>query len=304
MQESIENHKKDYSPKHHLEKELTFSSMQEIFLKDEVQEMNEDALLEKDYSRVYSKEFIKECEEKVLKAESEYVILNKITDLKYEVKDEQINTSESKKLSEYLEALFYKKLGGKDGWIPNAIVWKTSKYDDYINGIDFIVETEDKEFALATDLTFSHSKGLLKKLDRIKHNINGNTLPSVIFYERTETTVAKPMPLVTMAVEYNKTVKALKLWADGQGDLLNNHPTKAKTMLELEAQLEAFAIYAKSVGRRNIAASYNDMLSKIQTMMVNYEETIKKYKEQIDDDTAYKTIMKFCEDLKKEAEKV
>mgnify|MGYP001548442417 CR=1 FL=1 len=46
------------------------------------------------------------------------------------------------------------------------------------------------------------------------------------------------------------------------------------------------------------------MLSKIQLMIINYENNIKKYREQIDDDEAYKSIMKFCGDLKKESEEI
>jgi hypothetical protein len=304
MKNSMENNNKEYTAKSYLEKEQLFSPEQEKFLEKEILKMNEDALQEDDYSKIYSKGFIERCKNDVLKSEDYHELSDKIKDLKSEVDENPAITREHRKVSNYLEALFYKKLGGENGWIPNSIVWKTSKYDDYINGVDFVVEAQDREFALATDLTFSHSKGLLKKLARIKHNINGNTLPSVTFYERTEETIAKPMPVVTMAVEYEKTAKALKLWADGQENLLDNHPMKAKTMLELEAQLESFAIYAKSIGRRNIASAYNDMLSKIQLLIINYENTIKKYREQIDDDKAYKTIMKFCEDLKKEAEKI
>jgi hypothetical protein len=304
MGNPFENNKIKYTEKNYVEKPQYFMLEQEKFLDSEVAEMNEDALLEEDYKKIYSKDFIEESKNKVLQIENKHKIENKIKDKRSEVEENFFITTEYKKTSDYLEALFYKKLGGKNGWIPDAIVWKTSKYDDYVNGIDFVVETNDKEFALATDITFSHSKNLIHKLDRTKQFINRGKLPVLAFYERVEGTVNKPIPYVTIAVEHDKIVKALKIWADGQGDMLENHPLKAKTMLELEAQLESFAIYAKAVNKRNIASAYNDMLAKIQLLIVNHEDTIKKYRNLIDDDEAYKTIIKFCDELKKEAEQI
>lgn len=292
---------KEYTPKNYVENKQYFTSTQEKFLKSEVMKMERDALEEENYTHVYSADFIKECNEKILDREKAFATSEKIKGLKSEVQENPTITKEYREISSYLETLFYNKLGGKNGWIPDALVWKTSKYDDYINGVDFIVETNDKEFALATDLTFSHTKNLESKLSRIKHSIKRGTVPEVTFYERVETKVAKPIPHVIIAVEHEKVIKALKLWADGQGDLLDNHSLKAKTLLEIEAQLEAFATYAKAIGKRNIASAYNDMLAKIQLLIINHEEVIKMYKEKIDNDLAYKTIQKFCEELEKEA---
>jgi hypothetical protein len=295
MKESFPAQKSQESP--------AFSREEIAFLDNELQIMKDGALLEDDFrGKEFSDEFIDACKKDVEKIKEKFERANKISELKSQIEENFGLSKEYRKASEYLEALFYNKLGGKDGWIPNAIVWKTSEYDDYVNGIDFIVESEDRELALGTDVTFSHSTALTHKLEKIKKEIDAGELPQLTFYDQIKVN-ERPLPHAVIAVEREKVIKALKLWADSDnneifGNLLRNHPLRAKTMLELEMQLESFAAYAKSIGRRDIAASYNELLSQIQLLIIDHEETIKNYRALIDDDMAYQTIFSFCENLK------
>lgn len=286
-----------------------FSPKEIGFLENEVALMKEGALLGEDFrGKEYSDEFIDFCNRRTEKLKQKFEKKNKISEMKSEIEENYGLSKEYRKASEYLEALFYNKLGGKDGWIPNALVWKTSEYDDYVNGIDFVIETEDRELALGTDITFSHSAELLNKLNKIKKEIDAGELPQLVFYDPLKKD-RRSLPRAVIAVERNKVIKALKLWADSEKNesfekLLKNHPLRAKTMLELEMQLEAFAFYAKSIGNREIAAAYNDLLSQIQLLIIDHEETIKQYKNLIDDDSAYQTIASFCQNLNSTKEKV
>ncbi|HWC57575.1 MAG TPA: hypothetical protein VG621_01310 [Candidatus Paceibacterota bacterium] len=281
----------------------TFSKREIEFLDNEVQTMKKGALIEDDFrGKEFSDEFVDQCKKEVEKIKEGFEKDNKISEMKSEIEENFALSKEYRQASEYLEALFYNKLGGRDGWIPNALVWKTSEYDDYVNGIDFVVESEDRELALGTDVTFSHSRALVSKLNRIKKQIDTGELPQLTFYDPVKMT-DRPLPRAVIAVEREKIIKALKLWADSEHNegfehLLRNHPLRAKTMLELEMQLESFAVYAKNIGRREIASSYNDLLSQIQLLIIDHEETIKNYRELIDDDLAYQTIASFCESLK------
>ena len=54
MKNPMENNKNEYVPKSYIEKQEYFTPEQEKFLNDEVREMNEDALLEDDYTKIYS----------------------------------------------------------------------------------------------------------------------------------------------------------------------------------------------------------------------------------------------------------
>lgn len=280
-----------------------FSQEDIKFLEQKVEDMKDGALLEEDFEgRQYDSNFISQCKERVSGLKDAFEKSNKISELKSETQENFKLSKEYRKISEYLEALFYEKLGGKDGWIPDAIVWKTSEYDDYVNGIDFVVETKDKNLALATDITFSQNKSLEGKLNKIKANIDSGTLPNLTFYDSNDPD-KRPMPRVVIAVEREKVVKVLKLWSDTENNetfekLLNRHPLRAKTMLELEMQLESFAVYAKNVGHREIASAYNDLLAQVQLLIVDYEDTIKQYRNLIDDDSAYQTIVAYCEKLK------
>lgn len=291
----------------HTQKEHTtkqeFSPDQIKFLHTKVSDMKDDALLEEDFlDNPYPQEFITYAEEKVSEIESFFEKSDRVTNLKSEVEENSSLSKEHREHGEYLEALFYNKIGGEHGWIPNSLVWKTSKYDDYVNGIDFIVETQNREFTLAADITFSHTQSLEKKLSRIQEKIQKGELPEITFYQSTNTEQKAILPHVILAVEKDKIVGALKMWADGDNTVLDNHPIKAKTLLEIEAQLEAFAMYAKYLEKRDIASAYNDMLAQIQKLIVSEKEVIAKYKQIIETDKSYQAVMHYCKNLKAQIE--
>lgn len=275
---------------------------QEFFLNKELEKMENDTLLEEDFRGKIDDKIIDQCLLEVEKYEKSIIQNNKIEELKDKIEDREDRSPEYRKVSGYLEALFYNKLGGEKGWIPGAVVWKSSRYDD-LKGIDFIVENKKREFSLEIDVTFSHNKGLMYKLDRLKYKIEKGEFTHPIFYEP-ENEREGIMPQVIIAVEREKIIKALKLWSDGQGDLLSEHPIMVKTMLEIEAQLEAFAFFAKANNKRIMAASCNDVLAQIQRLIISHNDIKEKYSNLIEEDEAYKTIMSFCHSLKAEAAKM
>ena len=77
-----------------------------------------------------------------------------------------------------------------------------------------------------------------------------------------------------------------------------------KSLLEIEAQLEAFALCARANNKRIIAASCNDMLAQIQRLIISHNDIKEKYRNIIEEDEAYKTIMSFCYALKMESNKI
>jgi hypothetical protein len=166
-----------------------------------------------------------------------------------------------------------------------------------------MIENKKKEFSLKMDVTFSNNKGLIMKLDGLKHEVEVGKFTQPIFYESENENIGY-MPKVIIAVERGNIIKTLKLWADGQGDLLREHPVMVKTLLEIEAQLEAFSLYAKANNKRKIAASCNDVLAQIQRLIIEHEDIKEKYRNIIEEDEAYKTIISFCDKLKNEANRM
>lgn len=290
-----------HKPKEHATKQ-EFSREQIEFLQKKVGEMKDDALLEEDFEDLYDTNFILDAQKKVSEAKSFFEKNDRISNLKSEVEDNAALSKEYREIGEYLEALFYNKIGGEHGWIPNSLVWKTSEYDDYINGVDFIIETQNREFSLATDITFSHTKSLEKKLNRIQQRIRDGELPEITFYDSTHTEGQMLIPHVIFAVEKDQIAGTLRMWADGDDTVLDNHPIKAKILLEVEAQLEAFAMYAKKLEKRDISSAYNDMLSQIQKLIISEEQTIQKYKHKIENDRSYQLITNYCNTLKSQLE--
>lgn len=291
-------------PENNLERNKDFSLEQELFLDNEFKKMNNDALLEEDFRGKIDDSIIDRCLLEIEEYEKRFAQKNKIQELKGKVENRNDRSPEHHKVSGYLEALFYNKLGGENGWIPGATVWKASRYDD-IKGTDFIVENKRREFSLEVDVTFSHKTGLLSKLNELKRMVGTGKLNQPIFYESdSDNKNERIIPRVVIAVEREKIIKALKLWADGHGDLLKEHPIMVKTLLEIEAQLEAFALCAKANNNRIISASCNDMLAQIQRLIIDLDDVKEKYKSIIEEDEAYQTIMSFCYSLKTESIKM
>lgn len=201
--------------------------------------------------------------------------------------------------AQYLEALFYEKLGGPQGWIPNALVYKTSEFDDIENGVDFVVELEEDHFGVAIDVTLSRKeKVILDKLKRTKKLIDSNKLAEVKYYERPGDAEIGAVPLAVIALDYDHAVQALKFWADGDDDLLSKHPTRVKAWLETGAQFEAYAMYATHKGNEVIAEAYDRAAQMMNTIIEKHQDVVERYRSLIEKDEAYQTIISFCDDLK------
>ena len=197
--------------KNNVEKHKDFSVTQELFLNKELEKMNNDALLEEDFRGKIDDAIIDKCLLEVEKYKKIFIQNNKIQELKDKVEGRDDRSPEHNKVSGYLEALFYNKLGGEKGWIPGAVVWKSALSDD-IRGIDFIVENKKREFSLNIDVTFSHNKGLIDKLNNLKYKIERGEITQPIFYEsENEDESEKIIPQVIIAVEREKMRSESKL---------------------------------------------------------------------------------------------
>lgn len=285
------------------QKPEVFSREEKEFLNAKLQDMHDGALSEDDFVRVTDSKgntYGRYSKEEVANDKAEIALIKRGFEVKEKVRELEVADFENQQkiieTSKYLEALFYEKLGGKDGWIPNAAIYKSSEHDDYINGVDFFIEIENEYFGSAIDVTLSRQpKVIINKLKEAK-----GVLVDAKYYERPDAEDT-PIPVVVIALDYDHAVQALKLWADGEESLLSRHPTRVKAWLEAAAQFEASSIWLQSEGRN--ASAYERAYAVMQKIIDENRESVDRYLPLIEQDQAYQTIISFCDDVKAEAAK-
>jgi len=190
--------------------------------------------------------------------------------------EEEVALSRAKEYGDILEAIAFEHGELSDWFGSNARVIKTSRYDDYINKIDLVVETEapDHEFsdlALGMDVTFG-SFDLHKKFDAIRANIDQGKLGRVKYFlsERPGKIFAGPLdnvPYVVVGVEIERVKELGILWMNKKNRQLGEHPVQRILLQEAALQLKTFADYATRVNQPELAAILNSELTQISALM-------------------------------------
>lgn len=162
---------------------------------------------------------------------------------------EGLTEGDVKKLSEILEFQIIKGFNvGR--WIPFCRAIKTSEFDDFVNGVDMVVEFQKSEqyghFGMGVDISFSHQ--LQHKFERIKKEIDSydgkaHRLGRVKYFNSPQTGIRgelSGLPRVVVALD----VGVMEDLAHTKGDGYANHIARHAVILEIEHQLAVFADYA------------------------------------------------------------
>jgi len=169
---------------------------------------------------------------------------------------------QQRKLAAVFEAILHEH-GEQSNWFGEAAVTiKTSRFDDIVNGVDEIVEFEEKAtspsyLALAVDATYSTFPD--HKLIKIKEEINKGELAQ-IKYAVAENTGFRgelnKVPRVVIGVSSRTVNELAELWLSKDNKVLANHPVQMQILEEVLMQAKAFAKYAENIGQPEIARKY------------------------------------------------
>ncbi|OGI22104.1 MAG: hypothetical protein A2808_03710 [Candidatus Moranbacteria bacterium RIFCSPHIGHO2_01_FULL_55_24] len=184
-----------------------------------------------------------------------------------------------KKYADVMEGVIYRQIG-RSGWFgEKAQAIKTSLYDDYINGIDLMVEFEEESRAfrhlgLAIDVTFSadrNSGTLDKKFDRIKKEMDEGHLAQVKYFKSKNSRmkgVFENLPRVVVGMERTKVMELAAIWLneDRHAEFLK-HPAQRMILEQVLVQLIAFSRYAKECGHDHIAKILSDEIPLIKGIL-------------------------------------
>jgi hypothetical protein len=180
----------------------------------------------------------------------------------------------SKIYGDILEAVTCEHGELSDWFGPKSQVIKTSRFDDYINKIDMIVETEteDRRFshlALGIDVTFG-SRDLSKKFDGIRRHIDTGELGQVKYFHSDRQNFSgqlRKIPQVVVGVELERAKEIGLLWMNRRNKELGEHPMQMVILEEAALQLKTFSEYARKGGRSDTAVLLEAELQKINELL-------------------------------------
>ena len=239
---------------------------------------------ERNYERTHLD--IEEASRRAQKTLSEYEIKLEIFSglygedgLKHDAKEVErleglFEPSPSKIHADILEAIMCEH-GELSEWFgPRSEVIKTSRFDDYKNKIDMIVETEteDRRFshlALGIDVTFG-SKDLSKKFDAIRKNIENGKLAEIKYFHSDRqhfTGRLRNVPRVVVGVELERVRELGLLWMNRRNKELALHPVQSTILEETALQLHTFAEYAAAIGRNDLVPILEQEFRKIKDLL-------------------------------------
>jgi hypothetical protein len=223
------------------------------------------------------------------------------------LKFEESDNPEANKMALILEEIFSEQIELNE-WLGEGVTTrKSSLFDDFINGVDEIIEIEEENsvnhLAVAIDVTFGTS--LDKKFDRIKKEIESGELATVKYFENSERTFKgrlSKVPRVVIGTNKDSLVKLAKLWVERNNKELSEHPIQLEILDEISLQLEAYRDYAQKLNKEDIVKILDRQLAIAQKIKLS--ESKKELRKKADlsyrtEDNVFEAIKKGAESFKK-----
>lgn len=194
--------------------------------------------------------------------------------------EEIFEQSPSKIHADILEAIICEHGELSDWFGTESEVIKTSRFDDYINKIDMVIETKEdgqgvsrfSHLALGVDVTFG-SRDLHKKFDAIRANINNGVLGEVKYFHSDRhhfTGRLRKVPQIVVGVAIERVKELGLLWMNRKSKELSEHAVQVTILEEAALQLQAFADYARRNNTKeteNVVPILEKELQKIQELL-------------------------------------
>ena len=177
--------------------------------------------------------------------------------------EETRESKEAKRVALIFEGIFHKG-AYEHGWLGNkdeVRVVKASAVDDIRHGVDSIIEFKKigaaaQHLAIGVDVTYSNQ--LKEKFKKIKNDIANGTLGTVeYFLSENFKGKLKNIPRVVVGADQSHIVDLCKdMFVNPDSKRLARHPFQILQLKQMRLQLDAFAEYADSLGKKDIAALY------------------------------------------------
>lgn len=176
---------------------------------------------------------------------------------------ETTEDKEKKKIATIFEAIFYEQ-AEQNNWLgENVVIIKTSKFDDYKNKADGIVESRESPqnpfkkasyLALAVDVKFG-SGDVSYKLKRIKDDIENGKLTQIKYFISEYMDIRgeiRNIPRVVVSASFPTVKELSEFWINRKNKDLQTHFIQFQILQEMLYQLKTFERYALSIGHLSI----------------------------------------------------
>lgn len=209
--------------------------------------------------------------------------------------------SEQKKVADAFEAIIL-KFGETFEWFgSNAMTLKTSKFDDYTNGVDIVAEFSEED-RLAIDVTYSANA--IKKFEKILSHIKDGDLGEVkYFISQIGDTKGKieGIPEVVIGASRKTVTDLSNLWSNERysKDKIASHYVQIMILKQIREQLDVFSLYAIKSNKPNLVERYTQLLGIIDSILKDKVSIERLAGPEIGEDTVNSDIMTYLKDLKK-----
>lgn len=225
----------------------------------------------RDFADLYGPEVIRADEQRV-------------SDLERSFQEKAEADPQNKEVLEFakiVEAIIIENTELSDWMGETAQTLPVSRYDDYVNGVDTIVELDEGDnsashLVLGIDVTIASE--MTKKLDRIKREIDQDELAKVKYFS-SETLhfrgEMRNIPRVIVALDGHTAMELIDLWMQKTGGkkALADHFIQYQILEEIEVQLQMLCDYCLRLGKKELAGRYDRSLRLVKGIRAAKEET-------------------------------
>lgn len=227
---------------------------------------------------------------------------------------ENSHQKETKKVATIFEAIIFEHAELSEWLGEDSFTIKTSKYDDYENGVDAIVEFREQEspryLGLAMDVTFSSDPnsgdGMTKKFDRIFSQIQKGTLTKIRYFHAKNKNInihgqLNDVPEVVIGADKSTVLELAELMNGKKSEMLAEHKIQIMILKQMEAQLNVFIALAIREKKMNLAEIFHQRLLIIEGILEEKSDLVRKHAATLNQDQVHYAMMNF---LKRKLEEV
>jgi len=162
-----------------------------------------------------------------------------------------------RQLSEISESFLLKGLN-EAKWVPYCGGIKTSEYDDYMNGIDLVLEFQKADhpashIGLGVDVTFSNN--LTRKIAKVKQEISAGRLASIKYFDSPNSHIRgqlRQVPRGIVGFDLD-ALHRISNYHKAHGEMPANDPLRSVAFHQLSMQMRKFADYAEKINSPSLS---------------------------------------------------
>lgn len=206
-----------------------------------------DPIKMEDFEDIYGSNVITEDQKKVEQLNARFAEQDAAYD-----NSEQIETV--RQMGAIFEAIITEQIELNEWLGPEAQTMKTTPFDDYLNGIDFVTEFRREDAmqyaGFAIDATYGVYGSLQKKLKKIRGGLWNGELGTIKYFQSSDQSVQgrkRFIPRLVLAVDKPLMIDLARHWVKGEQHVLAAHPVFKLFRRELLNQLQSQDKYVEAL---------------------------------------------------------